>query len=148
MVENPEERIEEFLEIGAKNITFHAEAIPDTVNREALIAAIRDGGATAGIAINPETPVSAIEDVLHDVDLVLIMSVHPGKAGQKFLSDVLEKVSVIRTAHSNLMIQMDGGIDATNAQACIEAGASNLVAASAIFGSADRAAAISSLRGK
>ncbi len=147
MVENPEDRIEEFLEIGAKHITFHAETVEETDSRSALIQAIRDGGATAGIALKPATPISAIEDVLDDVDLVLIMSVEPGFGGQAFMPEVLEKVRVLRLRFPRLMIQMDGGINDMTAPACIEAGANNLVAGSFVFGAADRAAAIASLRG-
>ncbi|MDZ4285914.1 MAG: ribulose-phosphate 3-epimerase [Candidatus Sungbacteria bacterium] len=134
MVANPRDRIREFLDIGATYITFHAEAVPDTKARKELIRSIREGGAKAGIAINPDTPVSAIEDVIGDIDLVLVMSVHPGFAGQKFIPSVLEKVKVIRERFPSLMIQMDGGIDAVTAAGCIKAGATNLVAASAIFG--------------
>lgn len=146
MVENPEDRVEEFLELGAAHITFHAEAIADTVNRRALIASIHNGGATAGIAINPGTPVEAIADVIAEVDLVLVMSVHPGQAGQTFLPEVLAKVRALRAGNPDLMIQMDGGIDPVTAKECIAAGANNLVAASAIFGANDHAAAIQALR--
>src|SRR3989344_1872394 len=142
MVENPAERIEEFLQIGAKNITFHAEAVRDTKARKDLIATIHTGGATAGIAINPETSVEDILDVIDEVDLVLVMSVHPGFSGQKFLHEVLEKVKLLRAKHPDLMIQMDGGVDLQTAPLCVKAGANNLVAASAIFGAADRAKAI------
>ncbi len=146
MVENPEDRLEELLALKVKNITFHAE-VTDTEARQALIAAIHDGGATAGIAINPETPISAIGDVLEDVDLVLVMSVHPGFGGQEFLHDILEKVQELRKRLPSLMIQMDGGITAETAVCCREAGANNLVAGSAIFGAKDREKAIASLRG-
>lgn len=145
MVENPEERIEEFLAVSASHITFHAEAIDPDV-RPALVAAIRDGGATAGIAINPETPLNDVEDVLDDIDLLLIMSVHPGFGGQEFIPAVLDKVRAARLAHPDLMIQMDGGINADTAKQCREAGANNLVAGSFVFSSSDRAAAISQLR--
>ncbi len=147
MVQNPADRIAEFLDIGAKHITFHAEAVENAEDRSALIQAIRDGGATAGIAINPETPLSAVEDVLADVDLLLVMSVHPGFGGQEFITDVLEKVRAARAAHPDLMIQMDGGVDADTVAQCIEAGANNLVAGSFIFQSEDREKAIASLRG-
>ena len=147
MVSNPEERIEEFLEIGAKHITFHAETVPDIESRTALIAAIRNAEATAGIAINPETELGAIDDVLSDIDLVLVMSVHPGFSGQKFLPEVLKKVEALRARFPTLMIQMDGGIDAATAAQCRTAGANNLVAAKAIFGASDRAKAIAQLRG-
>ncbi|MEK7218877.1 MAG: ribulose-phosphate 3-epimerase, partial [Patescibacteria group bacterium] len=89
MVTNPADRVAEFLAAHAAHITFHAEAVAGTRERKELIAAIRKGGATAGIALNPETPVSAIEDVVGDVDLVLVMSVHPGFSNQAFLPEVL-----------------------------------------------------------
>ena len=147
MVEDPQERVQEFLDAGARNITFHAEAVQGTDARKALIQAIRDGGATAGIAINPETPLSEVEDVLGEVDLLLVMSVHPGFGGQKFIEDVLEKVSAAREKFPDLMIQMDGGVDDQTAPNCIKAGANNLVSGSFIFKSPDREAAIASLRG-
>ncbi len=146
MVENPEERIEEFLEIGAKHITFHAETVDETDSRSALIQAIRDGGATAGIALKPGTPIEVIDDVVDDVDLVLIMSVEPGFGGQAFMPEVLDKVRNLRARFPKLMIQMDGGINDKTAPLCIQAGANNLVAGSFVFGADDRAAAIASLR--
>ncbi len=145
MVSNPAERIAEFLDAGAANITFHAEAVTKTKDRKAVIAAIHQN-ATAGIAINPATPVSAIDDIVDEVDLVLVMSVVPGFSGQAFMPEVLKKVRSLREKHPRLMIQMDGGITAGNARECIEAGATNLVAASYIFSAPDRAEAISTLR--
>lgn len=147
MVENPAERVAEFLAIGVKHITFHAEAVLKTPERQALIKEIRAGGATAGIAINPATPLSAIEDVLPDIDLVLVMSVQPGFAGQSFIPEVLLKVRELRKRYPDLMIQMDGGIDIATGKLAREAGANNLVAASAIFGAKDRTKAIEALRG-
>ena len=146
MVSNPHERLSEFLKIGAKHITFHAEAVMRPDDRRTLIEAIRGAGATAGIALNHKTPVSLIEDVLPDIDLVLVMSVEPGFGGQKFLPSVLDKVSLLRKRMPQLMIQMDGGIDATTAKECIAAGADNVVAGSYIFAAKDRAKAIASLR--
>ncbi len=146
MVTNPLERIAEFQAIGAKNITFHAEAVPTTQERTDLIRAIRTSGATAGIALNPETPLSAIDDVVDDIDMVLIMSVQPGFGGQTFISSVLPKIASLRSTHPTLMIQIDGGIDAVSAAKAREAGADNLVAGSSIFSAADRAQAIASLR--
>lgn len=147
MVQNPADRISEFLAIGAKHITFHAEAVPDTASRKALIKTIRTGGATAGIALNPDTPVSAIHDVIEDIDLVLIMSVHPGFGGQSFIKSVLEKVMTLRVKHPTLMIQVDGGIDIASAKLARDAGANNLVAGSAVFGASNRTAMINTLRG-
>lgn len=146
MVNNPEDRIEEFLTIGASHITFHAEVAEMLDTKEALIAAIRDGGATAGIAINPDTPIETIADVLADVDLVLVMSVQPGFGGQSFLPAVLSKVEQIRQMQPGLMIQIDGGISLETIPDCIAAGATNLVAGSAIFGANDPSAAIQALR--
>ncbi len=147
MVEDPDSFVREFLELRPKNITFHAEASKDTNSRRALLQAIRAGGATAGIALNPETPLSDIEDILGAVDLLLIMSVHPGFGGQAFIPSVLSKVEEARRRFPALMIQMDGGIDDRTAPLCIRAGADNLVAGSFIFRSQDRAKAIASLRG-
>lgn len=145
MVDNPEDRLEEFLALKVAHITFHAEAT-DHATREALIAAIHDGGAAAGIALNPATSLSAIDDVVKTVDLVLVMSVEPGFGGQKFLPGVLSKVRELRKRFPHLMIQMDGGITPETASLCCRAGANNIVAGSAIFGAKDRAKAIASLR--
>ncbi len=147
MVTNPADRIDEFLAAGAKNITFHAETVPAGAARKELIARIRKGGATAGIAINPATPLSAISDTVDDIDLVLIMSVVPGFGGQAFIPSVLEKVKELRAAHPKLMIQMDGGIDAKTATLARASGANNLVAGNSVFSAKDRAAAIAQLRG-
>lgn len=147
MVSNPADRIREFLDIGVSHITFHAEAEPHTAQRQAIIKAIRAGNATAGIALNPKTPLDAIDDVVADVDLVLIMSVQPGFGGQAFQPDVLSKVRALREKYPELMIQMDGGINAETAKSCRDAGANNLVAGNAIFSAQDRLSVISSLRG-
>ena len=146
MVSNPAERIQEFLDIGAANITFHAEAVPKTEDRKAIIEAIKAGGATAGIAINPETPLDAVGDVLEEIDTLLVMSVHPGFGGQEFIEHVLGDVKTARSVRSDLIIQMDGGIDDITAPKCIEAGANNLVSGSFIFKAEDRKIAIDSLR--
>ncbi|MDD5103937.1 MAG: ribulose-phosphate 3-epimerase [Candidatus Peribacteraceae bacterium] len=146
MVQDPVQYVQGFLPLRPKNITFHAEAVADTASRRALMQAIRDGGATVGIAINPSTPLQAIDDVLGEVDLLLVMSVNPGFGGQAFIPDVLEKVIEARRKHPALMIQMDGGIDASTAPLCIRAGANNLVSGNFIFRAADRAKAIASLR--
>jgi len=146
MVSNPADRIEEFIAVGAKNITCHAEAMPQRTDQKHLVAAIRGKGCTAGIAINPESHHDIIQTM--DIDLVLCMTVHPGHSGQQFIGDVLPKIRAIRSQHPDVMIQVDGGIDERTAKLCREAGATNLVAASYIFGSTDRKAAIKALRGK
>ena len=144
MVVNPAERIDEFVEIGAQNITFHAEAVPNEEDQMALVKLIRSKGCTAGIAINPETHQDAIHTL--DVDMILCMTVHPGFSGQGFIADVLPKIAEIRSQHSDIQIQVDGGIDEKTAPLCIAAGATNLVSASAIFKAKDRAKMIAKLR--
>ncbi len=146
MVSNPKDRIQEFLDIDVASITFHAEAVKKEEDRRELIAMIRAGGAKAGIAINPETPLDNIGEVLNDIDMVLVMSVHPGFGGQEFIEHVLSGVKTLRNAYPDLMIQMDGGIDESTAPTCIEAGANNLVSGSFIFEAADRRMAIETLR--
>ena len=147
MVTNPAERIKEFLEAGATNITFHAEAVSAGKDRTALIQTIHKGGATVGIALKPKTPLSPIKDCLAEVDLVLIMSVEPGFGGQEFLPEVLGKVRELHAKYPDLMIQMDGGINDVTAGECRAAGANNLVAGSYIFRAKDKKEAIASLRG-
>lgn len=147
MVTNPEDRLAEFITVGAKHITFHAEAAVKTADRLRIIDKIHQSDLTAGIAINPGTPVSAIDDVLDRVDLVLVMSIQPGFSGQPFMEDVLGKVRELRGRFPGLRIQMDGGISDRTAPLCREAGADDLVSASYLFGAEDRAAAAALLRG-
>lgn len=144
MVTNPAERIDEFVEAGAAHITFHAEAVPGRADQEHLIKTIREKGCTAGIAINPESHHDSIQTM--DVDLVLCMTVHPGQGGQQFIESVLPKIRDIRLQHPDVMVQVDGGINAETGKLCREAGANNLVAGSYIFKSKDRKKAIESLR--
>lgn len=146
MVTNPQDRIAEFLSIPVQHITFHAEAVADPSDRRDLIRAIRNGGATAGIALNPKTPLAAIDDVVDDVDLVLLMSVEPGFGGQSFIDATLDKIRALRAAHPGLTIQVDGGVNAETAAACIEAGADNLVIGSALFRTTDRAGLLRRIR--
>jgi len=146
MVENPADRIQEFLDLHVSNISFHGEAVPNLEKRRELIKAIQKGGATVGIAINPETEVEQVMNVLAHVDLVVIMSVHPGFGGQEFIEHVLKKVIKIRQEFPTLMIQMDGGINLETAKKSVAAGANNLVAGNYIFTAKDRAKAIESLR--
>ena len=146
MVSNPADRVDEFVKAGANNITFHAEAVKTTEDRRALIQAIHATGCTAGIALNPATPVSELDDVINDVDMVLIMSVNPGFGGQKFIAEVLAKAKMLRAKYPTLMLQIDGGIDAATAKLARDAGINNIVAGSSVFREADRAKAIAALR--
>lgn len=146
MVQNPEDRIEEFLAVGAASITFHAEAVPHAADRRAIIHRLKEQDVLAGIALNPSTPLREVEDVVSEVDLVLIMTVEPGFGGQAFLPEPLHKVTQLRRRFPDLFIQVDGGVDEATAPLCREAGANILVSGSYVFRTADRAAAIASLR--
>lgn len=134
MVREPERMLASFAEAGADHLTVHIEAVEDA---EAALAQIRRLGCKAGIALNPETAIEAVEAALPLVDSVLVMSVHPGHSGQEFLPEVLPKMEQLRkmlgAIQSEALIQVDGGIDAETLPAALEAGAQVFVAASAIF---------------
>lgn len=149
MVTSPEQWVKPFVEAGADCLTFHIEA---TMGRRAnhereVIHQIRQSGLDVGVSLNPTTPAGAVQHIIHDVDMVLVMSVHPGFGGQKFIPDVLEKVQTIRKWKKDLRIEMDGGIDAKTIKPCLDAGCDVVVAGSSIFGAPDRAAIIRQLRG-
>jgi ribulose-phosphate 3-epimerase len=143
MIENPEKYIEDFVKAGAATITFHAETVSDM---SVLIKKIHALGVRAGVSVNPETDVKVIENVLNEVDEVLVMSVHPGFGGQKFIETALEKIKWLREKRSDLDIAVDGGIDDLTAPKVLQAGANILVSGSYIFKAADREAAINKLR--
>jgi ribulose-phosphate 3-epimerase len=138
MIVEPERYIEEFAKAGADVITVHAEATP---HLQRAVARIRELGKKAGVSLNPSTSLSAIEWVLTDVDLVLIMSVNPGFGGQAFLPSSLGKIELLRTqltrAGLHVDIQVDGGIKADNVGEVVAAGANVIVSGSGIFGTPD-----------
>jgi ribulose-phosphate 3-epimerase len=138
MIEAPERQIEAFAEAGADSITLHAEATPHA-NR--TLAAIRELGCLAGVAINPGTPVEAVAELRGYADIVLCMTVNPGWGGQAFIEGSPGKVSRLAPLAGDAAIEVDGGIDATTAGPIAAAGASLFVAGSAVFGSDDPAAA-------
>ena len=145
MVESPERWIEPFARAGADLITVHAEA---TVHLDRQLRQIRDVGCAVGVSINPGTPLSAVEEILDLVDLVLIMTVNPGFGGQSFIPSAAEKIRRLASVRENrpFLIQVDGGVTAENAGELRAIGADVLVAGSAIFRESDRAAAIRRLR--
>ncbi len=126
--------IDEFVKAGADILTAHPEAGP---HLHRTVQAIRAAGAKPGVALNPGTPVAAIEPVLDDVDLVLVMSVNPGFGGQAFIRSQLKKIEIIRklidASGRNIMLEVDGGVNAETAKEVIAAGADVLVAGSAVF---------------
>ena len=149
MLTDPLDYLPMFLKAGASMITFHLEANSPV---EETIDAIHAGGAKAGIVLKPATPAQAAFPWLDKVEMVLVMSVEPGFGGQKFQNGALDKLAAIRqqavkTGRSELLLEVDGGIDRNTAPLCVKAGASVLVAGSAVFGAADPAAEIAFLRG-
>ena len=147
MIEEPDRYLEAFIEAGASMISVHVEAVP---HLHRTLTQIRKLGAKAGAVLNPSTPASAIEDVTEQLDFVLVMSVNPGFGGQAFIPHSLEKLrrvqAVLTAAGSPAAIEIDGGIDADNAAAVVDAGARILVAGQAIFGSGDAEHATRTLR--
>ena len=147
MIEKPELYIEEFVQAGADLITVHAEAC---THLHRTLALIKEKGVKAGIALNPSTHQDVIEYVLPMVDLVLLMTVNPGFGGQAFIPEVINKIIKIKTMleHQNVApeIQVDGGINVKTAPLVVRAGATVLVAGSAIFGAQDRAKAVQEIR--
>jgi len=145
MVTDPGAYVEPFAKAGASHITFHIEVVRDP---RPLIERIHALGMSAGLAINPDTPADAIVPFLGEIELALVMSVYPGFSGQKFIDRVLPKTRALREAGPpSLRVQMDGGVAPETAPACRAHGCDLIVAASAIFGRSDYAAAIRALRG-
>jgi len=138
MIEAPERHIEAFAADGADSITFHEEATP---HADRTLAAIRELGCLAGIALNPGTPAEALGELRGRVDIVLCMTVNPGWGGQAFIDGSNGKVSRLAGLVGCAKIEVDGGIDATTAGPIAAAGASLFVAGSAVFGATDPAAA-------
>lgn len=151
MIENPEKYIEDFAKAlkqpGRKlsdcYIVVHQEACK---NLHSVIQQIQSMGVRAGVAINPATPLSAIEPVLSEVDMVLLMTVVPGFGGQKFIESVVPKIRDLRTRFPKLDIEVDGGINDKTARIAVQSGANILVAGSYIFGAEDRISAANSLK--
>lgn len=145
MIEQPDRWIEAYREAGADIITVHAEACP---HLHRTLGRIRELGARAGVSLNPATPASVLGEVLDAVDLILVMSVNPGFGGQSFIPASLRKLAQVRAmiGERPIVLEIDGGISAKNAHDVQQAGATALVAGSALFGAPDMAAAIAALR--
>lgn len=147
MVTNPAEFVDSFAAAGADILTVHVETEP---HLHRLIHRIRERGMKPAVALNPATPLGALDEILPEVDMVLLMSVNPGFGGQKFIHSSLEKIrrlkSIIQQRALSTLIEVDGGINAVNAPQIISGGADALVAGSAVFGSNDLREAIDKLR--
>ena len=137
MISDPLKYAPVFIEAGADLYTFHAEAVESAEHMKQLIAAVHELGCKAGVSIKPKTPVSVIESVLPEVDLVLVMSVEPGFGGQKFDPNALDKIRMLRKLidekQLKCLIEVDGGINEETGRQCREAGADVLVAGSYVF---------------
>jgi ribulose-phosphate 3-epimerase len=148
MIERPELSLKDYIAAGADRITIHAEAC---THLHRTVHFIKEHGLPAGVALNPATPVAVLEPILHDLDLVLIMTVNPGFGGQAFIPHSLVKLRQLRAmlderGLSHVHIQVDGGINPVTAPLVREAGANVLIAGNAVFAEQDRAAAIAALR--
>ena len=147
MIVDPDRYVEVFRKAGAEILTVHYEACP---HLHRTIQHIKDNGMKAGVSLNPHTPVSLLKNIINDVDMVLLMSVNPGFGGQKFIENTYNKVielrKMIEQQGASTIIQIDGGVDSTNAKALYDAGADCLVAGSAVFKSKDPLLAIEGLK--
>lgn len=147
MIVEPEKYAEAFKEAGADVLTVHYEAC---THLHRNIQQIKNLGMKAGVSLNPHTPVNVLEDIIHDLDLVLIMSVNPGFGGQTFIDRSLIKVAALRKLiddqQLSTLIEVDGGVTLQNAPALVKAGANVLVAGNTVFSSADPKATIAQLK--
>ncbi|OQY33671.1 MAG: ribulose-phosphate 3-epimerase [Spirochaetaceae bacterium 4572_59] len=147
MIERPEEKIPAFIKAGADYITFHIEAV---IHAHRLIQLIKEGGAKAGIALVPSTPVSTISELLPFLDQILIMTVNPGYGGQKLIPECLEKVKLLTALKEkkgyNYLISVDGGINKSTIRGAVAAGVDVFVAGSAFFGAEDPVAMVKEMK--
>lgn len=147
MIVQPERYLEAFRDAGAEILTVHYEACP---HLHRTVQHIKSLGAKAGVALNPHTPVSVLQDIIQDIDLALIMSVNPGFGGQKFIERTYERVrqlaALIAESESRAIIEIDGGVNQDNAPLLYHAGARALVAGSFVFSASDPEATISNLK--
>lgn len=138
MIVEPEKYVEEFINQGADYVSVHYEAC---IHLHRTVKLIQSKGAKAGVVLNPSTPVSVLEDIIKDVDLVLLMSVNPGFGGQKFIENTYNKIArlkeLILSRDASALIQVDGGVNVENAPRLFDAGADCLVAGNAVFSSED-----------
>jgi ribulose-phosphate 3-epimerase len=144
MISDPAKYIRAFAEAGSDHLTFHIEATDRPME---VLERIRDAGLSVGVSLNPETPVSSIENIAPHCDMVLVMTVHPGFGGQPFMGDAARKVQEVRKlVGPEVRVEVDGGIDPQTAPVVVGYGADTLVAGRAIFGRRDRVAAVEAIR--
>lgn len=146
MIENPQKYIEPFAKAGADILTFHYEAMKNDDEIFEIISLIKSFGIKAGMSIKPKTPAEKCFKFSEQLDMILVMTVEPGFGGQKFMEDCAEKIKSIREQNSNIIIQVDGGINAETGQICKNYGANSLVAGNYIYKSDNIRQAILSLK--
>jgi ribulose-phosphate 3-epimerase len=147
MITDPQRYARDFVKAGAHVLTFHIEVAPTVKRAREILRTFREEGAPlVGVALNPDCPVERVGDLLGEVDLVLVMSVFPGFGGQKFMGEVLPKVSWLRSRGFAGHVEMDGGLNAETLPLCAAAGTNVFVAGSAIFGAKDQRATIALFR--
>ncbi|MPZ80437.1 MAG: ribulose-phosphate 3-epimerase [Actinophytocola sp.] len=145
MIDDPDRWAIDYAEAGVHNVTVHVEAAHDPVK---IAKDLRAAGANAGLSVKPNTPLEPYVELLDHFDTLLVMSVEPGFGGQEFIPDVLEKVRVARRHELNILIEIDGGINADTIEEAAEAGVDCFVAGSAVFGADDPARAVEELRAR
>lgn len=147
MIVDPDRYIKTFADLGAANLTVHYEAC---VHLHRTLQAIKDEGMKAGVALNPHTNVSLLEDVINNIDIVLLMSVNPGFGGQKFIKNTYKKIQQLKeliiTRNATTLIEIDGGVNVDNAKTLTDAGADILVAGNFVFSSKDQIQTIKNLK--
>lgn len=147
MIVDPGRYVDAFVEAGADMLTVHAEAC---LHLHRVVQTIHAAGIRAGVSLNPATPLSAVEEILSEVDLVLLMSVNPGFGGQKYIESVTPKIRALRAMMDargiQAHIQVDGGLSAANVRTVVEAGANALVIGNSVYGAKDPVAALRSIR--
>lgn len=143
MIENADRHVDAFIDAGGSWVSLHVETLP---HLQRAVAHLRSRGVRAGVALNPSTPLASLEELLPELDYVVVMSVNPGFSGQSFLPASLDKVrrlaARVRALGAKTQIEVDGGVDAGNVRALVEAGAEVLVAGNAVFGQGDAEAAV------
>ncbi len=148
MISNPDEMVLEYVKAGADYMVFHVEA---AIHAHRLVQVINEAGIKPGLAINPGTPLQLLEPLLEDIAMINVMSVNPGFGGQKFIKASLKRIETLRNMIDKRSlkthIQVDGGVNQETVSSIVAAGANVLVAGTAVYGSKDRAAAISALKG-
>ncbi len=148
MIVEPEKYVDDFIKAGVNMISFHMDA---TIHSHRLVEHLKSNGIITGIAVNPATPINTLEEIIHYIDYVLIMSVNPGFSGQKFIPQVLRKIPKLKklmeeTGRTDIIIEIDGGINKDNIREISEMGVDIFVAGSSIFGAPDKKEAVKLLK--